>query len=148
MNIFSEEFKAELSSQLEEITNIVKKDNSNEISDLELIKAMEHCFNYSDCDKEDENKKNDVNIDLNQLHKLVFEDEKKIKKKKIKVGDVVYLGDLEGEIVQKKKHLNTIKVLFDNDFEQEFTLKGQLHPDTPVILAYFPTKIKIKKIKY
>jgi len=53
MEIFSEEYKAELISQLEAITNIVKTDKPIPMSDYEVAKSMEDCFDNPDCSKKE-----------------------------------------------------------------------------------------------
>ena len=46
MEIFSEEFKIELSNQLEALTNLVKTDKPKKMSDLEIKESMEDSFTY------------------------------------------------------------------------------------------------------
>jgi len=53
MEIFSEEYKAELISQLEAITNIVKTDKPIPMSDYEVAKSMEDFFDNLDCSKKE-----------------------------------------------------------------------------------------------
>jgi hypothetical protein len=145
MNIFSEEFKTELSSQLEAITNIVKKDNSNGISDLELIKAMEDSFNNSDCDKKEDSNKS--NKGLHEEFKLVFKKEKKKKNKEFKEGDFVYLENLSGEIVLLDKKRNLIVVEFFNGAGKDFYIDGSIVEGGSKLLSHYPYELKIKKLK-
>ena len=149
MEIFSEEFKREVSSQLEAITNIVKKDNSNQMSDYEIAKAMEDSFFYNpDCDKEDNNKNNEG---LHEEFKLIF---KKEKKKKFKVGDVVYWGKRKGFVTKvfKEKDEASLYVSFEETGEVgrldiSFTKEGRFLLGTPIILSHFPYDLKMKKLK-
>lgn len=149
MEIFSEEFKREVSSQLEAITNIVKKDNSNQMSDCEIAKAMEDSFFYNpDCDKEDSNKNNEG---LHEEFKLIF---KKEKKKKFKVGDVVYWGKRKGFVTKvfKEKDEASLYISFEEIGELgrldiSFTKDGRFLLGTPIILSHFPYELKMKKLK-
>ncbi len=86
MEIFTNEFKELLSTQLEELTNVVKtnkeelkKDGAVVMSDYEIAKLMDACMNNSDCSKK----------------------EKKQKNKKFKEGDVVYWGERKGVVMDK-----------------------------------------------
>ena len=152
MEIFSEEFKREVSSQLEAITNIVKKDNSNQMSDCEIAKAMEDSFFYNpDCDKEDNNKNNEG---LHEEFKLIFKKEKKKKNKKFKEGDVVYWGEREGVVTDKYKEKDeaSLHVCFKENvefksWELAFTKDGRFLLGTPIILSHFPYELKMKKLK-
>jgi hypothetical protein len=126
MEIFSEEFKAELSSQLEALTIIVKTDEPKPMSDYEVAKSMEDCFDNPDCGKK----------------------EKKKKKNQFKIGDVVYyLGSLKGEVVDFCTQSKAIDVQFDNGYLESFMYDGSLVPNTPIVLSHFPYKLKMKKIK-
>jgi hypothetical protein len=126
MEIFSEEFKAELISQLEAITNIVKTDKPIPMSDYEVAKSMEDCLGCEEIAKKRKKKKN----------------------KKFKVGDVVYyLGSLKGEVVDFCTESKTIDVQFDNSYLESFMLCGSLVPNTPIVLSHYPYELKMKKIK-
>ena len=126
MEIFSEEFKNLLSTQLEELTNVVKKDGAVVMSDSEIAKFMD-AWNNPDCGKKEKKKKN----------------------KKFKVGDVVYWGNVEG-IVETIKYSSfiTIYVIFKSSGDEiEFTEDGRYTPQLPVVLSHFPYELKMKKIK-
>jgi transcription antitermination factor NusG len=126
MEIFSEEYKAELISQLEAITNIVKTDKPIPMSDYEVAKSMEDCLGCEEIAKK----------------------RKKKKSKKFKVGDVVfYLGSLKGEVVDFCTESKTIDVQFDNGYLESFMLCGSLVPNTPIVISHFPYELKMKKIK-
>jgi hypothetical protein len=131
MEIFTNEFKELLSTQLEELTNVVKKDEVKidgavVMSDYEIAKFMDTCMNNSDCSKK----------------------EKKKKKNQFEVGDVVYyLGCLRGEVVIFDTEFKTIDVQLDNGYLQSFMFNGSLVPNTPIVLSHFPYKLKMKKIK-
>jgi hypothetical protein len=132
MEIFTNEFKNLLSTQLEELTNVVKtekaKENPQVMSDYEIAKAIEDCMNNPDCGKKEKKKKN----------------------KKFKVGDVVYWGNIEGiveETIQYNSFL-TIWVVFKSSGDEiEFTEDGRFSPTLPIILSHFPYELKMKKIK-
>ena len=130
MEIFTNEFKELLSTQLEELTNVVKKDEVKidgavVMSDYEIAKFMDACMNNSDCSKK----------------------EKKQKNKKFKVGDVVYLGSLQGEVVKFNEEDESIEVSFGDFFSEIFMVEGSIFTNTPIVLSYFPYKLKMKKIK-
>ena len=130
MEIFTNEFKELLSTQLEELTNVVKKDEVKidgavVMSDYEIAKLMDACMNNSDCSKK----------------------EKKQKNKKFKVGDVVYLGSLQGEVVKFDEEDESIEVSFGDFFSEIFMVEGSIFTNTPIVLSYFPYKLKMKKIK-
>jgi hypothetical protein len=124
MEIFSEEFKAELSSQLEALTIIVKTDEPKPMSDYEVAKSMEDCFDNPDCGK-------------------------KQKKIKFKAYDIVYFGNLKG-IVFKQMNDNShisLDVEFDNNKRLKFTKDGRFYQEMPIVLSHFPYELKMKKIK-
>lgn len=130
MEIFTKEFKNLLSTQLEELTNVVKKDEvkidgAEVMSDYEIAKAIEACINNPNCGKKEKKKKN----------------------KKFKVGDVVYLGNLEGLVDQIDNDLLTVFVKFNNYYNQWFTKDGRYSPKLPIVLSHFPYELKMKKIK-
>lgn len=129
MEIFTNEFKNLFSTQLEELTNVVKtekaKENPQVMSDYEIAKAMEDCMNNSDCGKKEKKKKN----------------------KKFKVGDVVYLGSLQGQVVLFNKQYEEIKVNFGSLPFEPFTDEGRIFNNTPIVLSHFPYELKMKKIK-
>jgi hypothetical protein len=128
MEIFTNEFKNLLSTQLEELADVVKTKRSNEMSDYEIAKAMEDCMNNADCGKKEKKKKN----------------------KKFKVGDVVYYGKLEGIVEERTKYSSfyTIYVIFKiSGDEIEFTEDGRYSPKLPIVLSHFPYELKMKKIK-
>lgn len=126
MEIFTEEFKNELSRQLHELTNVVKKDIAGVMSDSEIAKSMEDCFKIK-------NKK-----------------EKKKKSKKFKEGDIVYLETLQGMVDTKydDKILNIIGVEFKNGEYICFTKDGRYLPENPIVLSDYPCKLKMKKLKH
>lgn len=132
MEIFTKKFKNLLSTQLEELTNVVKKDGAEVMSDYEIAKAIEDCINNPDCGKKEKKKKN----------------------KKFKVGDVVYWGERKG-VVAKQYNDNTEKCTYvsfekNDKFEKKdsfFTKDGRYINGTPVVLSHFPYELKMKKIK-
>jgi hypothetical protein len=133
MEIFTNEFKNLLSTQLQELTNGVKKDGAEVMSDYEVAKFMDACMNNPDCGKKEKKKKN----------------------KKFEVGDVVYLGERKG-IVTEQHNDNTdtstyVDFFAHNQFSElsyiAFTQDGRYFIGTQIILSHFPYKIKIKKIK-
>ncbi len=136
MEIFSEEFKNLLSTQLEELTNVVKteksKENPDVMSNEQLIEAMEDCF------------KNPYGI----------KKEKKKKNKKFKVGDVVYWGEREGIVTDKHKEKDEVLLYVSfkqiglfRSWELYFTEDGRFFFGTPIVLSHFPYELKMKKIK-
>jgi hypothetical protein len=124
MEIFSEEFKAELSSQLEALTIIVKKDEPKPMSDYEVAKSMEDCFDNPDCGK-------------------------KQKKIKFKAYDIVYFGNLKGNVLRQKNDDSyiSLEVLFNNVKSLQFTKDGRFYQEMPIVLSHFPYELKMKKIK-
>lgn len=126
MEIFSQEFKAELSNQLEALTKVVEY-KPPPMSDYEIAKSMDDCLGCEEIAKK----------------------RKKKKSKKFKVGDVVYyLGSLKGEVVDFCTESKTIDVQFDNGYLESFMLCGSLVPNTPIVLSYFPYELKMKKTKH
>jgi hypothetical protein len=124
MEIFSEEFKAELSSQLEALTIIVKKDEPKPMSDYEIAKLNQDCFDNLDCGKKEK--------------KIIF-----------KAYDTVYFGNLKG-IVLRQKNDNTdmsLRVDFKNNERISFTKDGRFFQNFPIVLSHFPYELKMKKIK-
>jgi hypothetical protein len=102
MEIFTNEFKNLLSTQLEELANVVKNnevkiDGAEVISDYEIAKAIEDCMNNPDCGKKEKKKKN----------------------KKFKEGDVVYWGEREGVVTDKYKEKDeaSLHVCFKENVE-------------------------------
>lgn len=137
MEIFTNEFKNLLSTQLEELTNVVKKDElkidgAKVMSDYEIAKAIEDCMNNPDCGKKEKKKKN----------------------KKFKEGDVVYWGEREGIVteVHNENDEASLYVSFKENgefrgWELSFTKDGRFLNGCPVVLSRFPYELKIKKIK-
>ena len=131
MEIFSEEFKNLLSTQLEELTNVVKKDGAVVMSDSEIAKFMD-AWNNPDCGKKEKKKKN----------------------KKFKVGDVVYWGERAGIVTEvfKEKDEASLYVSFEEigefiRWDISFTKDGRFLLGTPIVLSHFPYELKMKKIK-
>jgi hypothetical protein len=133
MEIFTNEFKNELSKQLEELTNVVKidgaelkKDGAVVMSDYEIAKLMDACMNNSDCSKKEKKQKN-----------------------QFEVGDVVYWGEMKGIIKEKDNNNlgNCFFVTFYDDYVLFFTKDGRLNKETPRLLSHYPYKLKMKKIK-
>jgi len=124
MEIFTEEFKNELSKQLNEITFESKKENKIVMSESEIVKAMESCFNTNP------NK------------------EEKKKSKGFKLGDIVYLELLLGEIVFLDKKRDLIVVEFINGVNKDFRIDGSVCDDSPKLLYHYPYELKIKKLKH
>jgi hypothetical protein len=136
MEIFTNEFKNLLSTQLEELTDVVKtekaKENPQVMSDYEIAKAIEDCMNNPDCGKKEKKKKN----------------------KKFKVGDVVYWGEREGVVTEVHNETDeaSLYVSFKENvefrgWELSFTKDGRFLNGCPVVLSRFPYELKIKKIK-
>ena len=135
MEIFTNEFKNLLSTQLEELTDVVKtekaKENPQVMSDYEIAKAIEDCMNNPDCGKKEKKKKN----------------------KKFKVGDVVYWGEREGIVTEVyEKNEASLYVSFEENryfrrWEISFTKDGRYIKGTPIALSHFPYELKMKKIK-
>jgi hypothetical protein len=137
MEIFTNEFKELLSTQLEELTNVVKKDEVKidgavVMSDYEIAKFMDACMNNPDCGKKEKKKKN----------------------KKFKEGDVVYWGERKGVVMDKYKEQDeaSLHVSFKENgefrsWELSFTKDGRFINGTPIILSHFPYELKMKKIK-
>ncbi len=100
-------------------------DVSQKMSDNEIVKSMETCFNNVDCGKKEKKKKN----------------------KKFKVGDVVYLGSLQGQVVLFNKQYEEIKVNFGSLPFEPFTDEGRVFNNAPIVLSHFPYELKMKKIK-
>lgn len=124
MEIFTEEFKNELSKQLNEITFESKKENKIVMSESEIVKAMESCF------KTNPNK------------------EEKKKSKGFKLGDIVYLELLLGEIVFLDKKRDLIVVEFINGVNKDFRIDGSVCDNSPKLLYHYPYELKIKKLKH
>lgn len=124
MEIFSEEFKAELSNQLEALTNLVKTDNPKQMSDLEIKESMEDCFDNLDCGKKQKNTK-------------------------FKAYDIVYFGNLKGNVLMQANDDSDIslQVYFTNNKNLSFTKDGRFYKDMPIILSHYPYEFKMKKIK-
>lgn len=137
MEIFTNEFKDLLSTQLEELTNVVKKDEvkidgAKVMSDYEIAKFMDACMNNPDCGKKEKKKKN----------------------KKFKFGDVVYWGEREGVVTEVHNETDeaSLYVSFKENvefrgWELSFTKDGRFLNGCPVVLSRFPYELKIKKIK-
>ena len=136
MEIFTNEFKNLLSTQLEELTDVVKtekaKENPQVMSDYEIAKAIEDCMNNPDCGKKEKKKKN----------------------KEFKEGDVVYWGERKGVVTDKYKDKDeaSLHVSFEENryfrrWEISFTKDGRYIKGTPIVLSHFPYELKMKKIK-
>jgi len=124
MEIFSEEFKIELSNQLEALTNLVKTDKPKPMSDLEIKESMEDCFDNLDCGKKQKNVK-------------------------FKAYDIVYFGNLKGIVFKQMNddsHIS-LDVEFDNNKRLKFTKDGRFYKEMPIVLSHFPYELKMKKIK-
>lgn len=130
MEIFSNEFKAELSNQLEALTNVVKTDKPNPISDYEIIKSMEDCIARLE-------------------EELKLKKEKNKKKKQFEVGDVVYLGNLKGNVANQYNDESDCSLIidFENGEDLALTKDGRFYQNTPIVISHFPYKLKMKKIK-
>lgn len=124
MEIFSEEFKAELSNQLEALTKVVEY-KPQPMSDYEIAKAMDDCLGCEEIAKKSKKKKN----------------------KKFKLDDVVYLGNLQGRVEEVDKDLFVVGVKFINSYKQWFKNDGRLLQDSPKVLSHYPYELKMKKIK-
>jgi hypothetical protein len=130
MEIFTEEFKNELSKQLNEITFESKKENKIVMSESEIVKAMQSCFKTNP--NKEENKKS----------------------KKFKVHDVVYWGERKGIVTEQhsdKDEASTV-VCFEETgefrrWDISFTKDGRFLCGTPIVLSHTPYKLKMKKIK-
>ena len=129
MEIFSEEFKIELSRQLEELTNVVKQNGAVAMSISEKEKFMDACMDNPDCGKKEKNKK-------------------------FKKGDVVYWGEREGIVtdVYNEEHEASTIVCFEKTeefirWELPFTEDGRYIHGTSIVLSHFPYELKMKKIK-
>ena len=129
MEIFSEEFKIELSRQLEELTNVVKQNGAVAMSISEKEKFMDACMDNLDCGKKEKNKK-------------------------FKKGDVVYWGEREGIVtdVYNEEHEASTIVCFEKTeefirWELPFTEDGRYIHGTSIVLSHFPYELKMKKIK-
>jgi hypothetical protein len=124
MEIFSKEFKIELSNQLEALTNLVKTDEPKQMSDLEIKESMEDCFDNLDCGKKQKNVK-------------------------FKAYDIVYFGNLKGNVLMQANDDSDIslQVYFTNNKNLSFTKDGRFYKDMPVILSHYPYEFKMKKIK-
>ena len=130
MEIFTEEFKGLLSKQLDELSNVVKTNNSKQMSDYEIAKAMKDCI---DCYEEETKSKKD----------------KKKKYKKFKEGDVVYLGNLKGNVAiqYNDESDGSLIIDFENGEDLPLTKDGRFYQNTPIVISHFPYKSKMKKIK-
>jgi hypothetical protein len=100
MEIFSEEFKAELSNQLEALTKVVEY-KPKPMSDYEIAKSMDDCMDFTDNIKKERNKNN----------------------KKFKLDDVVYIGNLQGRV---KEVENTSKSIKESLLELKNLLEEEL----------------------
>jgi hypothetical protein len=125
MEIFSEEFKAELSNQLEALTKVVEY-KPKPMSDYEIAKSMEDCMDFTDNIKKERNKNN----------------------KKFKLDDVVYLGILQGRVKEVDEDLFMVGVKFINSYQQWFKNDGRLFQDSPKVLSHYPYELKKKKSKH
>jgi len=124
MEIFSEEFKAELSNQLEALTKVVEY-KPTPMTDADIIKSLEDCGGCTDVAKKEKKKKN----------------------KKFKLGDFVYLELLLGEIVMLDKKRDLIVVEFNNGVGKDFCIDGSICKDSPKLLSHYPYELKKKKSK-
>lgn len=152
MELFSEKELLEIAEGIDSLTITIKaKENfidilkrvseegekgcpdvSQQMSDSEIEKGMETCFNKVDCGKKEKKKKN----------------------KKFKVGDVVYWGKREGLVteVYKGKDEASLYVSFEETGEFgkwhiSFTKDGRFLIGTPIVLSHEPYELKMKKIK-
>jgi hypothetical protein len=125
MEIFSEEFKAELSNQLEALTKVVEY-KPTPITDYEIAKSMDDCLGCEEIAKKS----------------------KKKKEKKFKLGDFVYLELLSGEIVMLDKKRDLIVVEFINGVDKDFCIDGSICKDSPKLLSHYPYELKKKKSKH
>lgn len=137
MEIFTEEFKGLLSKQLDELSNVVKTNNSKQMSDYEIAKAMKDCI---DCYEEE----------------LKLKKEKKKKKNQFEVGDVVYFGTKKGEVISLSKEISDsgvttgIVVSFCESRKYDFygfKNDGSVFEGQEIFLSHYPYKLKMKKIK-
>ena len=134
MEIFTKEFKNELSKQLNEITFESKKENKIVMSESEIVKAMESCFN--------------TNPKMESCFNTNPNKEEKKKSKGFKLGDIVYLELLLGEIVFLDKKRDLIVVEFINGVNKDFRIDGSVCDDSPKLLYHYPYELKIKKLKH
>lgn len=152
MELFSEKGLLELAEGIDSLTITIKAnenfidilkrvseeaekicpDVSQQMSDSEIAKGLETCFNKVDCDKKEKKKKN----------------------KKFKVGDVVYWGKREGLVteVYKGKDEASLYVSFEETGEFgkwhiSFTKDGRFLLGTPIVLSHEPYELKMKNIK-
>jgi len=125
MEIFSKEFKAELSNQLEALTKVVEY-KPTPMTDADIIKSMEDCMDFTDNIKKERNKNN----------------------KKFKLDDVVYLGILQGRVKEVDEDLFMVGVKFINSYQQWFKNDGRLFEDSPKVLSHYPYELKKKKSKH
>ena len=129
MEIFTPEFREELMGNLETITIGLK-------SDLPINKVKE--LN----DK--------INLAVQKEREIA--NPKKKKKNQFEEGDVVYWGKIKGIVIKKFINNNNDFVLFvkfENKQNMWFTKDGRCRyfEGLPIVLSYFPYKLKMKKIK-
>lgn len=124
MEIFTEEFKNELSKQLHELTDVVKKDTAGVMSDSEIAKSIEDFFS------------NNIKVERNKNNK------------KFQLEDVVYLGNLQGIVEDVEEDLFMVGVKFINGYQQWFKNNGRLFQNSPKVLSHYPYKLKKKKSKH
>ena len=125
MEIFSEEFKIELSKQLETITFESKKEKTNKMMDFEALQeSIGHCFIY------------DIN------------NERKEKNNIFKLDDVVFIGDLEGKVIKCWDGLELMHVYFENGITKSFLTDGRIFQESPKVLSHYPYELKKKKSKH
>jgi hypothetical protein len=126
MEIFSEEFKAELSNQLEALTKVVEY-KPKPMTDADIIKSMEDCMDCEEIAKKSKKKKN----------------------KKFQEGDIVYFGILRGEVLEQENDSSdvSLSVEFYNGESLHFTKDGRFYPEMPIVISHFPYELKMKKTK-
>lgn len=124
MEIFTEEFKNELSKHLEAITFDSKKEKTNNAFDFEIAKELEDNCN------------------------LKFTIERNKNNKKFKLGDVVYCGNLQGIVKDVDEDLFMVGVKFTNGYQQWFKNNGRLFQNSPKVLSHYPYELKKKKSKH
>lgn len=126
MEIFSEEFKAELSNQLEALTKVVEY-KPQPMSDYEIAKSMDDCLGCEEIAKKSKKKKN----------------------KKFKQGDIVYFGSIGGKVFKQNNDNSdvSLEVEFYNGKSLSFTKDGRFYPEMPIVISHFPYELKMKKIK-
>lgn len=125
MEIFTKEFKKELSKQLDAITFESKKEKINEMLDFETLQeTIGDCFS------------NNIKVERNKNNK------------KFELEDVVYLGNLQGIVEDVEEDLFMVGVKFINGYQQWFKNNGRLFQNSPKVLSHYPYELKKKKSKH